>query len=144
MEERIIDRLKRAFNARNYKDLSEKLDTNENTIKSWVNRNSYDIPLIVSKCNNDISLNWLLKGDGEMILSGTHTISDPQPPYNNTNPQTSDPNTDPKLKRISELEKELKEVRQELLTANRQLSECYAEQIKLQKDYIRLMKTDNK
>ncbi|WP_430817085.1 helix-turn-helix domain-containing protein [Carboxylicivirga sp. RSCT41] len=140
MEERLIDRLKKAFDARNYKDLSAKLDTNENTIKSWVNRNSYDIPLIVSKCDQNISLNWLLRGDGKMTLSGGDTTAEPLKPYNDLTSEDLKHKDD----LIKRLENELKEVRHELLITNRQLSECYAEQIKLQKDYIKLMKAESK
>lgn len=62
----LIDRLKAAFGSSSYKDLALKLGVKEGTIKTWVGRDSYDLKLIVSKCNHDIDLNWLLTGEGSM------------------------------------------------------------------------------
>lgn len=67
----LIERLKAAFNASNYKELSVKLGVKEGTIKTWVRRDSYDLKLIVSKCNPRINLNWLMTGEGPMLNQDT-------------------------------------------------------------------------
>lgn len=36
------------------------------TINTWISRNSFDIELIYSKCD-DISAEWLLTGEGDML-----------------------------------------------------------------------------
>ena len=36
------------------------------TINTWMSRNSFDIELIYSKCEN-ISAKWLLSGEGDML-----------------------------------------------------------------------------
>ena len=41
------------------------------TITAWIARNTFDAELIYTKCSN-VSADWLLSGEGEMIKSDTN------------------------------------------------------------------------
>lgn len=48
-------------------EFARKLGIKPQTINSWMSRDSYDIDLIYSICEN-LSADWLLTGEGEMLL----------------------------------------------------------------------------
>ena len=45
-----------------------KLGVKPQTINTWINRNTFDIDLVYSKCEH-VSGDWLLTGNGEMLKS---------------------------------------------------------------------------
>lgn len=62
-----------------------KLGLKPQSISNWIARNTFDADLIYSKCEN-ISAEWLLTGEGEMLKSETpkieensEAVSDPEP-----------------------------------------------------------------
>lgn len=56
-----IERLKFKLGLKSDTELSAYLGISQPLISAWKNRNSIDIDLIITKCN-DIDLNWLLRG----------------------------------------------------------------------------------
>lgn len=56
------------FSGGNQSAFARYLGTTPQTINTWLSRDTYDIELIYSKCDN-ISGDWLLSGDGDMIKS---------------------------------------------------------------------------
>ena len=66
----IIERLKMALNIRKDIDLARFLGISQSTLATWKIRNSIKWEIIFEKCNN-INLNWLLTGEGEMFLNST-------------------------------------------------------------------------
>ena len=51
----------------NKSDFARMLGIKPQTINSWMSRDSYDIDLIYSICEN-LSADWLLTGEGKMLL----------------------------------------------------------------------------
>lgn len=61
-----IERLKVSLNLSSDNALAEFLGISKATLSNWKSRNSIDIPLVFSKCEQ-ISIDWLLSGKGEML-----------------------------------------------------------------------------
>lgn len=66
--ELIINRLKEAKKITTDAQLATVLGVKPNTLSTWKTRNSLDLELIFSKCE-DISLDWLIFGRGDMFYS---------------------------------------------------------------------------
>ena len=64
----IILRLKTAMNIQSDNVLAEALGVSKGTLSNWKVRNSIDFALVVSKCKQ-ISIDWLITGEGEMFKS---------------------------------------------------------------------------
>ncbi|MFW5700637.1 MAG: helix-turn-helix domain-containing protein [Cyclobacteriaceae bacterium] len=62
----IIDRLKAYFQVDTDSQLAKKLGVLPTTLSNWKARSSIDYNLIFTKCEN-ISYDWLLTGEGEML-----------------------------------------------------------------------------
>lgn len=66
-----IERLKKGLNLSSDNALAELLGISKATLSNWKSRNSIDIPLVFSKCEQ-ISIDWLLTGHGPMLkMKGT-------------------------------------------------------------------------
>lgn len=61
----IVDRLKLYFSVKTDKEVAACLGVERVTVSMWKNRDSLDLKLIVTKCDN-VNLNWLLRGQGNM------------------------------------------------------------------------------
>lgn len=61
---KIIDRLKQYLNFKTDTQLSDFLEVSQSTISTWKKRNSFDLDIIIAKCE-DIDLNWLLAEEAE-------------------------------------------------------------------------------
>lgn len=61
-----IERLKKGLNLSSDNALAELLGISKATLSNWKSRNSIDIPLVFSKCEQ-ISIDWLLTGHGPML-----------------------------------------------------------------------------
>lgn len=61
-----IERLKTGLNLSSDNALAELLGISKTTLSNWKSRNSIDIPLVFSKCEQ-ISIDWLLTGRGSML-----------------------------------------------------------------------------
>lgn len=102
----ILNRIKNAYNLKIDTQLSNFLGVKQSTISTWKARNSLNWELIFSKCEN-INLNWLLTGDGEMFLRELGEINKRQKPTEN--------NEKAKLiAEIARLKEELKKMEQDL------------------------------
>lgn len=56
------------YSGGNQTNFAKKIDVKPQTISSWISRDSFDIEKIYSKCV-EISANWLLTGEGDMLKS---------------------------------------------------------------------------
>lgn len=66
------DRLQRLidyYSGGNKTQFANKLGISPQGLSSWVSRNTFDIELVYAKCEN-ISAQWLLTGEGEMLDEG--------------------------------------------------------------------------
>jgi len=70
----ILDGLRKYYEIRTYGDLAKFLGVKQNTLSSWISRDSIDEDLIYRKCDG-ISYEWLKTGEGEMFVV-PHTYSD--------------------------------------------------------------------
>ena len=61
-----IERLKKGLNLSSDNALAELLGISKATLSNWKSRNSIDIPLVFSKCEQ-ISIDWLLTGHGPIL-----------------------------------------------------------------------------
>lgn len=64
-KERLVLLIKH-FGKENNSEFARFLGVSPQTISSWLSRNTFDVDLIYAKCSN-ISADWLLGGDGEML-----------------------------------------------------------------------------
>lgn len=68
----------------NKSDFARMLGIKPQTINSWLSRDSYDIDLIYSICEN-LSADWLLTGEGKMLLDeSTNKVTQHVTGSNNT------------------------------------------------------------
>ena len=68
----------------NKSDFARMLGIKPQTINSWMSRDSYDIDLIYSICEN-LSADWLLTGEGKMLLDeSTNKVTQHVTGSNNT------------------------------------------------------------
>lgn len=68
----------------NKSDFARMLGIKPQTINSWMSRDSYDIDLIYSICEN-LSADWLLTGEGKMLLDeSTNKVTQHVTGNNNT------------------------------------------------------------
>lgn len=65
-KQQIINRFKIAKNFKSDIELANFLGINKSTLSNWYKRDSVDIELLFSKCEQ-ISADWLLTGNGEML-----------------------------------------------------------------------------
>ncbi len=68
----ILSRIKQAHKFKTDTELSNFLGISKSTLSNWRVRNSVDYDLLFSKCE-DLNLNWLLTGRGEMLKSEEKT-----------------------------------------------------------------------
>lgn len=66
----ILNNLKIAIGVRTDNDLWKYLGISQSTGATWRSRNSINLEEIIAKCDN-INLNWLLRGEGEMMQNGS-------------------------------------------------------------------------
>ena len=71
-----IERLKKGLNLSSDNALAELLGISKATLSNWKSRNSIDIPLVFSKCEQ-ISIDWLLTGYGSMLKTKSTSASSP-------------------------------------------------------------------
>lgn len=64
----IIESLVNHFCDGNKSQFANILGVKPQTINTWINRNTFDIDLVYSKCEY-ISGDWLISGEGEMLKS---------------------------------------------------------------------------
>lgn len=62
----VILRLKKALNISTDIELANYLGISKSTLSNWKARNTLDLPLLFSLCEQ-ISIDWLLTGKGEML-----------------------------------------------------------------------------
>jgi len=62
----ILERLKSALSINTDTKLAERLGIKKATLSNWKNRNSIDLPLVFSFCEQ-INLDWLITGNGDML-----------------------------------------------------------------------------
>ena len=58
----ILDRIKASYGFKTDLELSNHLGVAQNTISTWRRRDTCNLELIISKCD-DINLNWLFRGE---------------------------------------------------------------------------------
>lgn len=76
MEKReILELLIEQFCKGNKAQFASKIGVKPQTINTWINRNTFDIDLIYSKCEL-VSADWLLTGKGEMLKSDSDIHND--------------------------------------------------------------------
>lgn len=74
----IIKRFKEIKNIKKDKDLADYLGISTPTLTNWKRRNTIDFDTLFSKCH-DISLNWLIFGEGERLKHNSNaTIENKQ------------------------------------------------------------------
>lgn len=66
----VILRLKKALNISTDIELANYLGISKSTLSNWKARNTLDLPLLFSLCEQ-ISIDWLLTGKGEMLKNST-------------------------------------------------------------------------
>lgn len=66
----VISRLKKALNISTDIELANYLGISKSTLSNWKARNTLDLPLLFSLCEQ-ISIDWLLTGKGEMLKNST-------------------------------------------------------------------------
>jgi len=72
----ILERLKIYFKANNNKELAKKIGVNYQTLNTWIKRNKIPYELLHEIGQNEnISLDWLLTGKGEMFLKDNPKIA---------------------------------------------------------------------
>lgn len=62
----ILERLKLALSINTDTELAERLGIKKATLSNWKNRNSIDLPLVFSFCEQT-NLDWLITGNGDML-----------------------------------------------------------------------------
>jgi hypothetical protein len=62
----VLDRIKVAKNLSTDTKLAAFLGLKQSSISTWKSRNSMDIDIVFAKCN-DLNMDWLLTGKGEML-----------------------------------------------------------------------------
>lgn len=62
----ILKQIKSHYGIKKDAEFAKFLDIPPSTLSSWMNRNSFDYQLLISKCV-EIDANWLLTGKGEML-----------------------------------------------------------------------------
>lgn len=108
------------YSGGNKADFARKIDVKPQTISSWIERDSFDIEKIYSKCV-EISANWLLTGEGEMLKSEQAAAAPAAGSAASTPPMGDDIR---KLRdEISRLSGEVAELRKVILAQNSQLIE---------------------
>ena len=65
----ILNNLKIAIGVKTDNDLWKYLGISQSTGATWRLRNSINLEEIIAKCDN-INLDWLLRGEGEMLRNG--------------------------------------------------------------------------
>lgn len=67
----IFNAVKKHYNLRTYRELSEFLGVKEGTLNAWKARNSIgNVEVFITKCKG-MSYNWLITGQGEMFNPGS-------------------------------------------------------------------------
>ena len=67
----ILSRIKNVKNFKTDAELADFLGINTSTLSNWYSRNSIDFDILFSKCE-DVSLDYLLNGEGEMLKNNSH------------------------------------------------------------------------
>lgn len=73
----IIERLKIGLELSSDNALADTLGVSKTTLSNWKSRNSLDFPLVFSLCEQ-ISLDWLLTGKGNMLKGVVEQSPSPQ------------------------------------------------------------------
>lgn len=75
-KERILERIKEAYNIRKDADLAIFLGISRSTLSNWGTRNSIDYDLVFSKCES-LNFDWLLTGQGTMFRTDDISVLSP-------------------------------------------------------------------
>jgi len=67
-KKKIINELVNYYSHGNKADFARKLGITPQGLSTWINRNTFDVELIFSKCEN-LNAEWLLTGSGQMLKS---------------------------------------------------------------------------
>lgn len=67
-KELILNKIKTHYNFKDDSEFARFLGIKPQTLYNWKKRDSFDIPLVYTKCVN-ISAEWLITGEGEMLKS---------------------------------------------------------------------------
>lgn len=67
----MLEQLINHYTDGNKSKFANMLDIKPQTINTWLTRKTFDAELIYSKCDN-VSGDWLLSGDGDMIKTDIH------------------------------------------------------------------------
>lgn len=78
-KERILERIKEAYNIRKDADLAIFLGISRSTLSNWGTRNSIDYDLVFSKCES-LNFDWLLTGQGTMFRTDDIPTLSPSSP----------------------------------------------------------------
>jgi len=71
----ILNEIKFHYGFKNDYQFAEFLDIKPSTLANWHKRNTFDLEKIFSKCEN-INANWLLSGEGEMMISKKKVVNE--------------------------------------------------------------------
>ena len=72
----MVEALISYYSSGNKAQFAKRLDIKPQTINTWISRGTFDAELIYSKCE-DVSGDWLLSGEGEMLRTSRHAVSYP-------------------------------------------------------------------
>ncbi len=70
----VLDGLRKHYRLRTYGQLAQFLDVKQNTLSSWIKRDSLDENLIYRKCIG-LRYEWLETGEGDMLQQSVHHSS---------------------------------------------------------------------
>ncbi|MEP2445623.1 MAG: helix-turn-helix domain-containing protein [Balneola sp.] len=82
IDQKILQRVKEAYSLATDTALADFLGVQQSTVATWKRRDSYNLELIISKCN-ELNLNWLLYGELPMWKEdlGSKIINEPSSDY---------------------------------------------------------------
>lgn len=70
----ILKKIKEHYNFKTDAEFAHFLDITPQNLKHWYNRNTFNISVLVTKCQ-DINSEWILSGEGEMLKNGEQNFS---------------------------------------------------------------------
>lgn len=99
----ILNRIKEAYGLSGNSELARFFGVAPNTVTNWYDRGTLNVDVVFPKCE-DLNLNWMIYGEGEMFKNKgitTGIASEPITEYKRTNEYTNE-----LLKEINELRKD--------------------------------------
>ncbi len=116
-----INRLKSALKIKTDTELADYLGVKQSTISMWRKRDSVDIRLIITKCEN-ISIDWLISGTGKMLKNETKVVNDVA--------------KNEKCCNCEALKKELEDYKEKFFNAKEELIQCKEKYYKIYDKYL--------